>query len=176
MKRVVLVLIVLAASTSAFAQSEVDKALLAAPANLRDDATVIKWKADFTYQTLRKGTNQLVCYDRSGFPEQEPFSVQCTNLANLPREAQNLKYEAMGDRVKSQAALDALEKNGTRAKPEYGSVWYAFAGPDQKHAEHDMTIAVPYATAQSSGFPDTPRLGGVWLMDAGTSTAHLMTP
>ena len=38
-------------------QADVDKALIAAPAPLRDQATVIKWKPDFTYDTLRKGTN-----------------------------------------------------------------------------------------------------------------------
>ena len=30
-------------------QADVDKALIAAPAPLRDQATVIKWKPDFTY-------------------------------------------------------------------------------------------------------------------------------
>src|SRR5437867_12340712 len=57
----------LAVATSVFAQSPgIDTPLLAAPANQRDGATVIKWKPDFTYETLRKGTNRLVCYDRSG--------------------------------------------------------------------------------------------------------------
>ena len=62
------------------AQGDVDLALIAAPANLRDQATVIKWKPDFTYDTLRKGTNSLVCYNRSGFPSEQPFSVQCTRI------------------------------------------------------------------------------------------------
>src|ERR1700721_1650768 len=69
-----------------FAQASseaIDKALLAAPPNLRDGATVIKWKADFTYETLRKGTNRLVCYDRSGQAEQQPFMIECTSLGNL---------------------------------------------------------------------------------------------
>jgi hypothetical protein len=47
-------------------QADVDKALIAAPASQKDQATVVKWKKDFTYDTLRKGTNRLVCYDRSG--------------------------------------------------------------------------------------------------------------
>src|SRR5438046_2473652 len=66
-------------------QADVDKALLAAPAQLKDQATVIKWKPDQTYATLRKGTNRLVCYDRSGFPGQQPFSIECTMLGNLDR-------------------------------------------------------------------------------------------
>ena len=50
-------------------QADVDKAVLAAPANLRAQATVIKWNpADWSYQTLRKGTNRLLCYDKSGLP------------------------------------------------------------------------------------------------------------
>lgn len=105
-------------------------ALLALPTNLRDAATIIKWKPDFSYATLKKGANGLACYDRSGFPEQQPFSIECTRTANQDREAQNLKAEALGDRAKTQALLDAAEKDGTRVKPMYGSVWYHFADDD----------------------------------------------
>jgi len=162
---------------SGASQADVDKALIAAPAPLRDQATVIKWKPDFTYQTLRKGTNKLVCYDRSGFPLQQPFSVQCTSLGNLEREAQNLKAEAAGDKAKSEATLAAMEKDGTRVKPEFGSVWYHFSGADRDHiSPHHMTIAVPGATGASLGLPENGRGGGVWIMNSGTTTAHLMIP
>ena len=157
-------------------QADADKALLAAPDTLRAQATVIKWKPDFTYDTLRKGTNRLVCYDRSGFPLQQPFSIECTSIANLDRAAQNLKFEATGDRAKTQAMLDAAEKDGTRVKPEFGSVWYHLQGADKDRARPHMTIAVPGATTQSLGLPDNNRQGGVWIMNAGTTTAHLMTP
>src|SRR5438874_4579878 len=109
----VFIVMVMAVSTSALAQggrgapapaapleagasqADVDKALLALPENLRNQAMVIKWKPDFTYDTLRKGSN-WVCYDRSGFPEQQPFAIECTAVGNLDREAQNLKAEALG--------------------------------------------------------------------------------
>ena len=158
-------------------QADVDKALVAAPGSQRDQATVIKWKPDFTYETLRKGTNRLVCYDRSGFAQQQPFSVQCTSIANLDRVAQNLKAEAAGDRKKSEALLGEMEKNGTRIKPEYGSMWHSVAGPDRASAQrHHAMIAVPGATTQSTGLPDNPKQGGAWIMNAGTSTAHIMLP
>jgi hypothetical protein len=180
MKRIVLPFLgVLVLSMSALAEAPADdiqKALTAAPANLREGATVIKWKPDFTYDTLKKGTNRLVCYDRSGFPEQQAFSVECTNLANLDRVAQNLKFEAIGDKAKTQALLDAAEKDGTRVKPEYGSVWYHALGPDSEHVHMHMTIAVPGATTQTIGLPENNKQGTVWIMNAGTSTAHLMTP
>ena len=173
------VLGVVAVSTSALAQAPDDAiatALLALPANMREAATVIKWKPDQTYDTLKKGTNGLVCYDRSGFPLQQPFSIECTAVGNLPRVAQNLKAEALGDKAKSEAMLNAAEKDRTRVKPEFGSVWYHFAGPDRERARPHMTIAVPGATAQSLGLPDERRQDSVWIMNAGTSTAHLMTP
>jgi hypothetical protein len=164
----------MALSISAWAQDDTSKAVLALPANLREAATVIKWKPDFTYDTVKKGTNGLVCYELSGYPKHQPFTVECTSMGNLDRVAQNLKMEAMGDKTKE--ALDAAEKDGSRVKPVYGSVWYHFMGADQEHARMHMTIAVPGATTQSTGLPDKAGQGGVWIMNAGTTTAHIMTP
>src|SRR5258705_6859480 len=175
-----IVLGVLVASASAFAQTtdaeRIERALMAAPRQMKEAATVIKWKADNTYDTIKKGTNRLVCYDRSGENGQQPFAVQCTSLANLDRVAQNRKFEAMADKTARQAALDAAEKDGTRVKPEFGSVWLTMSGPDKEHARIHTTIAVPGATTQSMGLPDNNKQGGVWIMNAGTTTAHLMTP
>jgi len=183
MKRMIpIALSLLAASAAAFAQAPdqayIDKALGAAPANLKAAATVIRWKADFTYETVKKGTNRLVCYDKSGMPTQQPFMVECTSIGNLDRAAQNMKFEAIPDKKASQAAFDAAEKDGTRVKPEFGSVWYHLMGPDAEHTRTHMTIAVPGATTQTLGLADNPAAskGGVWIMNAGTTTAHLMTP
>src|SRR5204863_7306388 len=104
------VLGVLAVAMSASAQAQttdpikkettdpIKKALLAAPnAAMAKDATVIKWKPDFTYEVLKKGTSRMVCYDLTGWPGERPFSVECTSSeANLPRVAQNRKLAAMG--------------------------------------------------------------------------------
>jgi hypothetical protein len=180
MKRTIAIALgVLAVSASAFAQAAPDQyatILAAAPANQREGATIIKWKPDFTYDTLRKGTNRMVCYDRSGFPQQQPFSIECTSIANLDRVAQNLKFEAAGDKAKTQALLDAAEKDGTRDKTENGSVLVHQMGPDKDHARQHMTVALPGATTASTGLPDKPGQGGAWIMNAGTSTAHLMVP
>jgi hypothetical protein len=94
------------------------RALAAAPRQLREGATIIQWKADSTCETLKKGTNRLVCYDRSGEPGRQPFAVQCTSIGNLDRVAQNRKFEAMTDKAAKQAVLDAAEADGTRSKPE----------------------------------------------------------
>ena len=181
MRRLVLIGIgVLAMSGSALAQAPAgnfDAALAAAPANMREGAMVIKWKADGTYDTLRPGTNRLVCYDQSGEPSEQPFSSQCTSVGNLERVKQNKQFEAKeADRTKREAALAELEKAGTRVKPEFGSVFYTVSGKDQASARRHVTIAVPGATAATLGLPDNGKQGGAWIMGAGTSGAHIMTP
>src|SRR4029078_11675948 len=93
-------------------------------------------------------------YDRSGFPGQQPYSIECTSIANLDRVAQNMKFEAAADKVKTRALVDAAEKDGTRVKPEFGSVWYHVMGPDKEHPRNHMTIAVTGATPQTLGLPD----------------------
>src|SRR6266705_5942147 len=117
------VLGVLAVAMSASAQAQttdpikkettdpIAKALLAAPnAAMAKDATVIKWNSDFTYDTLKKGTNRMVCYDLSGYPTHQPFTEECTSVANLDRVAQNLKLEAIPDKAARDAAFDKAEK------------------------------------------------------------------
>jgi len=168
----------LAFSAVAFSQTtdEIEKALLPAPKAMKDGATVIKWKADFTYDTLRKGTNRLVCYDRSGQPGQQPFAVECTSIANLERVAQSLKIEAMPDKNAIKPAFEAAEKAGAWTKPEFGSVWFHISGANQAQARTHITIAVPGATTKTMGLPEDGKQGGVWIMNAGTTAAHLMTP
>lgn len=181
MKRIVLIgvgILALAGSGSAQAPAaNLDAALAAAPANMRDGAMVIKWKADGSYDTLRPGTNRLVCYDQSGEPSEQPFSSQCTSVGNLDRVKQNKQYEAKeADRAKREAALAELEKAGTRVKPEFGSVFYTVSGKDQATARRHVTIAVPGATTATLGLPDNGKSGGAWIMGAGTTGAHIMTP
>lgn len=183
MKHMTRIALSVLAASCAFAQSNpnqaaIDKAVMALPAaNLRAAATVIKWEPDYTYETLRKGTNGLVCYDISGYPTHQPFMLECTMLANLPRVAQNLKFEAIGDAKARQAAFDAAEKDGTRVKPEYGSVWWHLSGANAENTRTHMTIAVPGATTKTTGLPEVRGDGtSVYIMNAGTTTAHLMTP
>jgi hypothetical protein len=181
MKRVILAGIgALALTAGTFAQAPAgnfDAALAAAPANLRDGAMVIKWKADGSYDTLRPGSNRLVCYDQSGDAGEQPISSQCTSVGNLERVKQNKIYEAkIADRKEREAAFAELEKNGQRVKPEFGSVFYTRQGKDAATARLHVTIAVPGATEKSLGLPENNKMGGAWIMNAGTSTAHIMTP
>jgi hypothetical protein len=144
---------------------------------MKDAATVIKWKSDFTYDTLRKGTNRLVCYERPVPAGGQQFSVECTSIANLERVATSLKIEASTtDANERRAKFEAAEKAGMWPKPEFGSVFYNMNGPSQAQARSHATIAVPGATGQSMGLPENGNQGGAWIMNAGTTAAHIMMP
>ena len=158
-------------------EAYVDRVLLGAPVNLRPATGVIRWKNDFTWDTLKAGTNRLVCFDRSDEDRRNAFAVQCTSLGNLPRVAQNRKFRAESKtNEEEQAKVAAAEKNGTRVKPEYGSPWINTNGPDANTLRTHTTIAVPGATAQSLGLPDNNKQTGAWVMEGGTSSAHIMLP
>lgn len=158
-------------------EAAIDKALAAAPARARDEATVIRWNADFTYETLKEGSNGVVCYDRSDEARRAPFDVQCTSMGNLPRVAQNRRFRAeSADRQEENALIEAAEADGSRVLPEFGSLWIAMRGDDQAGARTHTTIAVPNATGASLGLPVNGRQDAAWLMGAGTSGAHIMIP
>ena len=181
MKRIILAVVgLLTVSAGADAQSTaqtIERALLAAPGNARENATVISWNADYTYRTLKEGSSQLVCYDRSGDPGQPAFAVACTVLGNLDRIAQNRRFAAEGgDRAGVRGLVAAAHANGTRVPPVFGSAWMDLGGDSQASARPHTTIAMPGATEASSGFAESGAGGGAWIMGAGTSEAHLMVP
>ena len=178
------VLAVMAFAMSASAQAQttdpIQKALLAAPnAAMARDATVIKWKPDFTYEVLKKGTSRMVCYELTGWPGERPFSVECTSSeANLPRVAQNRKLAGMagGDQKKTAELVAAAGKDGTRIMSEVGSIWYKFWGNSEATAVRHSFIAVPNKTGKDVGLPEVRDANGSWVMFAGTSEAHIMLP
>ena len=181
MRRLVLLVLGVGAASGAHAQSNaelIEMALAAAPVRARGGAAVVKWNADYTWETIKEGTNQLVCYSRTDELRRQPFAVQCTSVGNLERVAQSRRFraEARQDAAAERALVDEAEANGTRVPPEFGSVFISMNGPDQASARTHTTIAVPGATPDLIGLPDNPGLGGAWIMNAGTTTAHIMIP
>ncbi len=183
MKRTVLIVLAfgtLAFSSSVYAQSNaqiIEGALAAAPRRAQEGAAVVKWAADHTYTTIKEGTNRVVCYNRADERDRQPFAVQCTSVGNLDRVAQNRRFHAeSADADGERSLVAAADANGTRVKAEYGSFFRSMNGADQASAGLHATIAMPGATTASAGFPEDRSQGGAYIMAAGTSEAHLMTP
>ena len=172
----------LAAPAVSAAQSSdeelIARATMAAPQRVRGGAGVVRWDDNSNRIVVKESENGLVCWDRSAVPGTAPFAVQCSAEANLPRFEQNrmLSIQAADDADERRALMAASEADGTRVLAAFGSVWYSMNGPDQENANRHTTIAVPNATADSVGLPAERRSDGLWLMQAGTSSAHLMVP
>ena len=180
-RMLIVVATILAAPAAGTAQSSdadvIAKATLAAPQRLREEAGVVRWDADSNRVVVRPSANGLVCWDRSDVPGTPDFAVQCSAEGNLPRFEQNRTFAFQAaDADERRALMAAAEENGTRVLAEFGSVWYSLSGRDQASANPHLTIAVPNATAESLGLPAERRNDGVWIMQAGSSSAHLMVP
>ena len=68
------------------ADTAIERTLLAAPASLRAEATILELRPDGSTAVLRGGSNGLICWDNEGRPGQmAPLDVQCTAEANRPR-------------------------------------------------------------------------------------------
>jgi hypothetical protein len=163
------------------AQSDDDAvatALMAAPPALAANAMVIRLDDAGDYEVLREGDNDLVCWDRSDQPNMS-FSVQCTSVGNLARIKQNRAWAMSGQSAEEIRAMqEAAEADGTREVSVFGSMYYTMAGADADSANLHMTVAIPFATGESTGLPEEGSYtrAGTWIMQAGTSAAHVMLP
>ena len=175
-------LLAIAAGAAAQTPDEaIERALAPTTPQQKDAVTVIKWKADGTYDTLKKGTGQLVCYDRSNELGRTGFNVQCTVLGNLPRvrrRTASSRRSATKPRVRQRStrprktARRARRKAGLRLAVDrherHGQGTRARIHPDRSPSRvrrRRPPVCRP-----------TARHGGAWIMDAGTTTAHIMIP
>lgn len=162
---------------------QIKTAVLAAPQELRDNATVMGYSAKGEFVVLRKGTNGMICL--ADDPNQKGLSVSCYHEALDPfmERGRQLKKEGKS----FQEIFDVREqeaKSGKLKMPTQPSTLYVYTAPDEKYnaATGEVqdgylryVIYIPYATAESTGLPLKPEFAGQpWIMDPGTHRAHIM--
>jgi hypothetical protein len=155
---------------------DIELAVLAAPAPMREGATVLDLLPDGTTAVQRQGANGLICWNNEGRSgAMDSVDVQCTSEGNRPRLEQNHAFEAAGGTVNEiQARFRRAEEDGTRVLPVWGSIYYRAYGASADDLRTHTTVSVPFATQESLGFSITRGPAVLWLMEAGTSGAHLM--
>jgi hypothetical protein len=163
--------------------TQVKLAVLAAPVEKRDGATVLGYDASGKLVTLRAGTNEMICL--ADDPAQKGFSVSAyhKDLEPFMKRGRELKAEG-----KNQAEVIKLRDEEARAGKvplvKQPSTLFVFSAKDEdvdpvaatvKNGYLRYVIYIPYATAESTGLPlkqDAP--GMPWIMDPGTPRAHIM--
>ena len=180
MKRILLVVLAAAALPAAagaqVTEEAIARAVLAAPARVRADVSVILLNPDGTISVLRQGTNGLMCWNNTGRPGYDtPLDVECTTEENRARLEQNHKIQSAGGTpAEIQARFDEAEAKGTRALSVFGSIYYRLRGNTVDAARTHTTVATPYATGEWLGVSEQSGPGLMYLMEAGTSSAHLL--
>ena len=181
---------VLLAGSDAVAQShdastdvQIRAAVMAAPAELRDNASVLGYDSDGMFGSLRRGENHLVCV--ADDPSTEGFSVACYHSDLDPYMSRGRALRAEGRSPEEiLAARNAEVEAGILTMPVHPTTLYVLSGKEGRYnAEADsvegaklrFVIYVPYATPESTGLPVSPTAPGEpWLMDPGTHHAHVM--
>lgn len=162
---------------------QIKTAVLAAPADKKDGATVIGYDTDGKYITLRKGTNDLVCLTDD--PNQKGFSAACYHESLEPFMAWGRKLRMEGKKgpeMNEQRDKDA--KAGKFKMPKQPATLFVFSAPSERYDATTGTVTdgnlryvvyIANATAQSTGLPTKAEVPGMpWIMDPGTYRAHIM--
>ncbi len=192
MRRLFFLIIFLAVFFTAQAQSpaniptaevQIKSAVLAAPAEMREQATVYGYNEKGEFVELRKGTNEMICL--ADDPQQDGFSASCYHRELEPFMARGRALKKMGK--SSQEIFDMREgevKAGKLKMPEDPSTLFVYSASQEnfnaktgevKAGNFRYVVYIPYATAESTGLPLSPEAPGMpWIMDPGTHRAHIM--
>lgn len=162
---------------------QIKTAVLPAPDDKKDGATVYGYNEDGEVTLLREGTNDLVCIADS--PYNKGISVSCYFKALDPFMKRGRALKKEGKETKEIRQIRAAEvEAGTLKMPESPSMMYVFYGTEETYdkttgvisdGQFRYVIYTPFATAESTGLPTTPHAKGMpWIMDPGTHRAHIM--
>lgn len=162
---------------------QIKTAILAAPQEQRENATVMGYSPKGEFVVLRKGTNEMVCL--ADDPGQKGLNASCyhQDLDPFMERGRQLKKEGKS----FQEIFDIREQEAKAGKlkmPTQPATLYVYSTSEEKYnpTTGDIqdgylryVIYIPYATAESTGLPLKPDFAGQpWIMDPGTHRAHIM--
>ncbi|MFD2932977.1 hypothetical protein [Spirosoma flavum] len=162
---------------------QIKTAVLAAPADKRDGATVYGYSDKNQFIVLRKGTNELICL--ADDPAQKGLSVSCYHRDLDPFMERGRVLKQAGKKPAEILTTREQEvKDKKLTMPTHPSTLFSYTAKDENYdlATGDVkdgylryVVYIPYATAESTGLPLKPESPGMpWIMDPGTHRAHIM--
>ncbi len=164
-------------------EQQIDAAVSPAPEEMQDEATVMGYGTDGNLETLREGSNKLICI--ADDPDQDNFHVACyhEDLEPFMQRGRELKQQGLStDKVDSIRYKEIEE--GKIELPEKPMALYSLTGSENsfdystgivQSANPLYVIYIPNATEESTGLSKKPvSKGAPWIMDPGTPWAHIM--
>ena len=154
-------------------------AVQAAPAEMRENATVQGYDASGAWVTLRQGSNGLICMAPNRTSEQLEVSCHHDGLEPFFVRGRELMAQGITGQERTQRRWEEYTA-GTLPIP-YGSVNYILTGSSfdaETGAFADSylrwTVYTPNATSENTGITAQFSEGGPWLMFPGTPGSHIM--
>jgi hypothetical protein len=164
------------------AAKQIQAAIAAAPAEMRDGAGVWGYNESKKLVKLREAKNDMICLASN--PDGKQFHVACYHKLLEPFMARGRELRAQG--VKDDQVDTVRFKEITSGKlqmPKTPSALYTLTGPPNSFdattgkvtgAKWLYVVYIPGATEQSTGITEKPAPGVPWIMYPGTPKAHIM--
>ncbi len=158
-------------------------AVLPAPEEMRENATVMGYDQEGNLSVIHQGTNELICLADN--PAAEGVNIACyhKDLEPFMKRGRELRAKGMG-RMDVFTKRDQEVQDGLLTMPEDPTTLFIFYGEDGSidwetgevsGGKVRYVVYIPFATQESTGLPLKPMAPGApWLMDAGTYRAHIM--
>lgn len=157
-------------------------AVLPLPADQRAGAKVLGYKTAGKLETIREGTNGMICL--ALYVTRPDFHVACYHQGLEPFMARGRELRAQGVAAARVDSIRSAEVKSGKLKMPAQGVLYQLTGKKagwdaanrQATGASSLTVLyIPFATAESTGLSTKPSTdGSPWLMEPGTAKAHVM--
>ncbi len=162
---------------------QIQTALLAAPEEMKSDATVYGYSPSGEWTLLKKGSNELICITDD--PNAKGFNVACYNISAEPFMERGRQLKSEGKTFQEIFDIrEAEAKSGKLKLPAAGSTLFVLTADDENYNPKTgdvkdtylrYVVYIPWSTSESTGLPLKPYAPGMpWIMDPGTHRAHIM--
>jgi hypothetical protein len=170
-------------STVPSREIQIKTALLSAPEDKRDSATVYGYSDKKEFILLRKGFNELICI--ADDPDQKAFSAACyhKDLEPFMQRGRDLRKQGKSN-TEIFDTRESEVKSGKLSMPKMPTTLFVLSATDSnynrstgevKNSYLRYVVYIPYATAESTGLPLKPSSPAMpWIMHPGTHGAHIM--
>lgn len=161
---------------------QIKSALLAAPLDMQEAATVYGYNEEGAVVLLREGTNQTVCLADN--PKTSGFSASCYHKDLEPFMARGRELKAAGKSFDEIFKIREEEVKSGKLKIPKDATLFVYYAPEGNfdiatgtvtNGNFRYVVYIPFATSESTGLPLSPQVPGMpWIMDPGTHRAHIM--
>jgi hypothetical protein len=148
-------------------QTPVESAMMAAPASISDNATVVDWEMT----VIREGTNEWTCLpDRADTPGTDPWCITeaWKNFLNAYVNKTEPTYDQIGFAYMMAGDTPVSNSDPFATEPTGPEDWVTHLGAHIMMIVPDHSLLEGISTDHSNGGP--------WIMWPDTPYAHIMIP